>query len=124
MSVAPPIPAGLLIQMLKYNADGVESGYRIFADGRYQSRPLGQPWSEGEPLDERQLAEARTAVAAAALETLPPMNMPSGRRYDGAVLWVQAVLDGVDCSVALVGSARQPAIDALSARLLALFDGA
>jgi len=121
MPTAPAIPEGLLLQFLRVDAEGEEAGYRIYADGRYETRAAGKPWVQGNPLNVDQLEDARAALADAALDTLPAVSELPGVRHDGRVLWVQAVLEGAEQSVALVGPASQPAIHALSARLVALF---
>jgi hypothetical protein len=115
------MPAGLLVQFISLDAEGGEAGYRIYADGRYETHPVGKAWSWGEPLDEGQLAGVRAAVAEAEFAALPTVNERPGVRHDGRMLWVQAV-DGAGAhSIVLVGPARLPAIDQLSARLMAVF---
>jgi hypothetical protein len=117
MLIPPPVPAGVLVQVLNVDAEGVEAGYRIYADGRYESRPAGKSWSQGERLSAARLERARAAIADAGLPALPAVTRLEGVRGDGRVLWAQSP----EASVAVVGPARQPALEALSARLVAIF---
>jgi len=118
--LSPPLPPGVLVQALYVTDRGGEAGWRLRDDGRYESRPHGEDWRTVATLDPDRLAAARAAVAEAGLEGVSEINAPPDLGEGEAVLWLQAALPGGTRSIAVVGHARVPEVDALSGRITAL----
>lgn len=120
---APDVPEGVLLQvLLQDNVHDRTSGYRIYQDGRYESRPQGQDWAIGSPLTREQLATVEQAIQAANLATLAPLYQPQQPEDDGdQILWTQVIQAGKPHSVAIQGSCRVPAIDTLNTQLVEMF---
>lgn len=97
------------------------AGYRIYADGRYESRPAGQPWQFQNSLDPAQLRQVHEAIARAGFENLAPHYRPDKSIEDPGLLWFQVVRGEKSYSIAIENGCRVPEIDALSADLVALF---
>jgi hypothetical protein len=115
----PAFPPGVLLQSIFVDARGRESGYRIFHDGRYQSRTTGGAWTDGPALDEHRLAAVRQAVAAAGLEHLQPYYA-APEADDGGVLWIQIGENDPPRAVAIESPRRVPEVDWLASRLVAI----
>lgn len=121
MSAMPAVPEHMLLQSILIDAHGREAGYRIYDDGRYETRPAGEPWSSGTPLTPEQLAAVHTAIAAAAPEQLDSSYPALSQADNQATLWVQVVRNGQLYSIAIEHSRTVPAIDRLNAELVSIF---
>ncbi len=115
----PALPPGVLLQSIVVDARGRESGYRIFHDGRYQSRTAGGRWTDGPALDEHRLAAVREAVATAGIEHLQPYYA-APEADDRGVLWMQLGENDPPRAVAVELPRRVPEIDRLAGRLVAI----
>lgn len=121
MSAMPVVPEHILLQSVLIDAHGREAGYRIYDDGRYETRPAGETWSPGTPLTPEQLAAVQAAITAAAPEQLDS-SYPAQQLTDHqATLWIQIMRNGRLHSIAIEDSRTVPAIERLSAELVAIF---
>jgi hypothetical protein len=117
--VEPAVPDGVLVQSVVVNDDGERAGYRIFADGRYQTLPRRGEWTDGERLGDDRLARVRAALDAEPLDDL-------AGRYEGDtgenVLWLQVARTGGGVrTVSVVGDKRVPELERFSAALTDAF---
>jgi hypothetical protein len=117
----PAVPDGVLVQSLVVHGDGERAGYRIYADGRYQTLPRGGDWVDGVPLDRDRLERVERAIDA------EPFGDLAGR-YEGTVgegepnvLWLQVAHGGTVRTVSVVGDRRVPEIERLTALLTDAF---
>lgn len=123
MSEVPPdAPEGVLVQSLYVTGEGGESGWRVWDDGRHESRRDSGPWTVVSQLDDAGLADLRAALDAAGLAADAGIHRAGSPRHD-ATLWFQAVERGTPYTLALAGGARLPALDELTARLIAVLAG-
>jgi hypothetical protein len=119
---APPeLPAGALVQSLVVDADGGRAGYRIFADGRYQTLPRGGGWSDTTPLDASRLAAVERALDAVPLDDLAGRYEADTGETEPNVLWFQVARGGSTRTVSVVGSRRVPELERLTALLTDAF---
>jgi hypothetical protein len=119
---APPeLPAGALVQSLVVDADGGRAGYRIFADGRYQTLGRGGGWSDTTPLDASRLATVERALDAVPLDDLAGRYEADTGETEPNVLWFQVTRDGSTRTVSVVGSRRVPELERLTALLTDAF---
>jgi hypothetical protein len=119
---APPeLPAGALVQSLVVDADGRRAGYRIFADGRYQTLPRGGGWSDTTPLDASRLATIERALDQVPLDDLAGRYEADTGETEPNVLWFQVARDGSTRTVSVVGSRRVPELERLTALLTDAF---
>lgn len=124
MSASPPdMPSGLLVQSIYVDEEGAESGWRVWEDGRHESRRDGGAWEVVETLGAEQLAAVREALDDGGLAELAGVHRAGDGPRQNATLWFQAVSRGEPQSVALVGGARLDALDALTAKLVAALAG-
>ena len=114
----PELPDGVLVQSILIGKQGDRSGYRIYADGRYESL-AGEQWTEGERLDAERLGAVEQAMADVPLDDLA--GRYEGPHEDPYVLWMQVIRDGRARTISVVGEKRVPELDALSARLTDAF---
>lgn len=121
MNDKPSMPAGTLVQSLLIDAEGEASGYRIFSDGRYESRLANLGWLAGETLNETQMQRVREAIAAAGLADLAGRYRSATPGEDDAVFWFQVAMDKEVHNIAVEGECEVPALSELSAKLLAVF---
>ena len=98
-------------------APGREAGYRIFADGRYESLWDGR-WKETQTLTAEQLAAVRHAIEAVPLGDLAGRYENPG---DPQVLWMQVAQDGQIRTVSVAGNRRVPELERLTALLTDTF---
>ena len=117
----PAVPDGVLVQSLVVHGDGERAGYRIYADGRYQTLPRGGDWVDGVPLDRDRLERVERAIEA------EPFGDLAGR-YEGTVgegepnvLWLQVAQGGTVRTVSVVGDRRVPELERLTALLTDAF---
>ena len=119
---APPdVPEGVLVQSILVDADGRRSGYRIFADGRYQSLRRDAGWTDDAPLDATRLHAVRRALDAASLDDLAGRYEADTGEAEPNVLWVQIARGGGVRTVSVVGSRRVPELERLTALLTDAF---
>jgi hypothetical protein len=123
MSAMPVAPEHILLQSVLIDAHGRAAGYRIYDDGRYETRPAGAEWASGTPLTPEQLAAVHAAISAAALERLESRYPALRQTDDQATLWMQIVRDGQLHSIAIESPRTIPAIERLSADLVEIFKG-
>lgn len=120
----PDTPEGILLQVLLINADDREGGYRIYSDGRYESLVLGESWQAQPALTPQQLESARAAIADIPWARLRPLYQPEAPipEGDSNTLWVQTIDNaGTLHSIAVVSPCQVPEIEALTAKLVAIF---
>jgi len=119
---APPdVPEGVLVQSILVDADGRRSGYRIYADGRYQSLARDAGWTDDAPLDATRLHAVRRALDAASLDDLAGRYEADTGETEPNVLWVQIARGGGVRTVSVVGSRRVPELERLTALLTDAF---
>jgi hypothetical protein len=119
---APPeLPEGALVQSIVVTADGARAGYRIFADGRYQTLPPGGGWTDTTPLDASRLATVQRALEAVSLDDLAGRYEADTGETEPNVLWFQVSRDGATRTVSVVGSRRVPELERLTALLTDAF---
>ena len=118
------MPSGLLVQSVYVSDEGGESGWRVWEDGRHESRQAGRALRElVSTLDVEQLAAIRDALDAAGLDEMAGVHRAGDDTPQHAALWFQAVSRGEPKAVALLGGARLAALDALTAELVAALAG-
>jgi len=114
----PELPDGVLVQSIAIDEHDREAGYRIYADGRYESLPSDGSWQEGETLTAERLAAVERAIESVPLDELPG-------RYEGPddpqVLWMQVAQGGRIRTISVTGGRRVPELDRLSALLTDAF---
>jgi hypothetical protein len=121
MSKAPEMPQGTLLQSVLINAEGETSGYRIYADGRYETRAIGEDWKLADPLSPAQVERVAEAISETDFEQLQPHYEPARPATDRNTLWMQADKAGQRFDIEIVGSCEVPAIQTLSARIVDIF---
>jgi hypothetical protein len=113
----PEVPEGVLVQSVAIDEHGREAGYRIHADGRYESLWDGR-WKEGETLTPEQLAAVRHAIDSVPLGDLAGRYENPG---DPQVLWMQVLQGGEIRTVSVAGNRRVPELERLTALLTDAF---
>ena len=114
----PDVPDGVLVQSIAIDEHGREAGYRIHADGRYESLPLGGRWEEGAKLGPERLAAVEHAIESVPLDGL------AGRYEnpdDPQLLWMQVAQGGRTRTVSVAGNRRVPELERLTALLTDAF---
>lgn len=112
-----PPPEGVLVQSVYTTADGVASGWRVWDDGRHESRRDGGDWEEVERLDDAAVEAVRSALAEAGLPAAAGAHRDPDARPGGA-LWLQAAVPEGPVAVGLLDGAGSPVLDALMERLV------
>lgn len=119
---APPeVPPGVLVQSILVDPEGRRSGYRIFADGRYQSLPRDAGWTDDAPLDATRLREVERALDAVGLDDLAGRYEADTGEAEPNVLWFQIARGGRVRTVSVVGGRRVPELERLTALLTDAF---
>jgi hypothetical protein len=113
----PPPPGGVLVQSVYTTGEGVASGWRVWEDGRHESRVGGGDWVPVGRLGPGSVAAARAALEGAGLDGIAGPHRPPGARPDGGDLWFQAALADGPVAVGLLAGAGSPELDALMAVL-------
>ena len=116
--IPPDVPDGVLVQSIAIDEHGREGGYRIFADGRYESRSHDGTWEAGETLTPDRVEAVESAIASVPLDGL------AGRYEnpdDPQVLWMQVAQGGRIRTVSVAGNRRVPELEQLTARLTDVF---
>lgn len=121
MSEKPEMPQGVLLQSVLINDEGETSGYRIYDDGRYETKTVLDPWSFGEPLTEDQVEAVKASIAEARFDRLHEHYQPEKLSSSPNTLWMQVNDAGERFDVEIVGSCEVPAITSLSAQIVELF---
>jgi hypothetical protein len=124
VSASPPPPAvpdGVLVQSIVVDEQGDRAGYRIFADGRYQTLLRDGGWVEGAPLDRSRLEAVERAIAAAPVDGLAGRYEGSAGDGEPQVLWMQVARGGSVRTVSVVGDRRVPELERLTALLTDVF---
>ena len=114
----PEVPDGVLVQSIVIDEHDREAGYRIYADGRYESLPHDGRWQEGEPLNPERLEAVERAIESVPLDDLAGRYENPG---DPQVLWMQVAQHGRIRTVEVAGNRRVPELDRLSALLTDAF---
>jgi hypothetical protein len=117
----PDVPDGVLVQSIVIDDEGERAGYRIFADGRYQSLSRGGDWADGDTLDAARLDAVEQAISSVPLAGLPGRYEGPGGDGEPHVLWMQVAQDGHLRTVSVLGERSVPELDELSARLTDAF---
>ncbi len=114
----PEVPDGVLVQSITVDEHEREAGYRIYADGRYESLPPDGGWQAGETLGPERLAAVERAIESVPLDGL------AGRYEDPddpQVTWVQVSQGGRIRTVSVAGRRRVPELDRLTGLLTDAF---
>ena len=111
---APAVPDGVLVQSLVVHPDGERAGYRIYADGRYESLARGGEWAGGAPLDRARLERVERALDTQPLDGLAGRYEGGSGEGEPNVLWLQVVHGGVLRTVSVVGDRRVPELERLT----------
>ncbi len=119
---APPeVPAGALVQSIVVTADDARAGYRIFADGRYQTLLFGGDWTDAVPLDAARMATIERALDQVPLDGLAGRYEADTGETEPNVLWVQVARGDEVRTVSVVGSRRVPELERLTGLLTEAF---
>ena len=121
MSERPDMPQGVILQSILIDVEGETSGYRIYEDGRYESKTALDSWSFGDPLAEDQVQTVKSIIAEARFDRLSEHYEPEGQLPDVNTLWMQVNDAGNRFDVEMVGSCEVPAIARLSEQIVELF---
>ena len=113
----PEFPDGALVQSIAIGEHDRQAGYRIHADGRYESLWDGR-WTAGETLTPEQLDAVRHAIEAVPLGDLAGRYENPG---DPQVLWTQVLQGGRVRTVSVAGNRRVPELERLTALLTDVF---
>jgi hypothetical protein len=117
---APPeLPAGALVQSIVVDADGRRAGYRIFADGRYET--LAGEWIAAPPLSDERRRAVERALDSVPLDDLAGRYEADTGETEPNVLWFQVARDGGTRTISVVGSRRVPELERLTALLTDAF---
>ena len=114
----PEVPDGVLVQSIAVDEHEREAGYRIYADGRYESLLAGGDWQAGDRLTPDRLAAVERAIESVPLDDLAGRYENPG---DPQVLWMQIARDGRIRTVSVVGGRRVPELEQLTAALTDVF---
>jgi hypothetical protein len=117
----PDVPEGVLVQSILVDAEGRRSGYRIFADGRYQSLSRDADWTDDAALDAARVREIEGALDAVPLDDLAGRYEADTGETEPNVLWFQVARRGGVRTVSVVGSRRVPELERLTALLTDAF---
>lgn len=121
MSERPEMPQGIILQSVLVNDEGESSGYRIYDDGRYETKTVQEPWSFGEPLTEQQVEAVKASIAETRFDRLREHYQPDEVSPSSNTLWMQVNDAGERFDVEMVGSCEVPAITTLTAQIVELF---
>ena len=121
MSERPEMPQGVILQSVLVNDEGESSGYRIYDDGRYETKTVQEPWSFGEPLTEQQVEAVKASIAETRFDRLGEHYQPVEVSPSSNTLWMQVNDAGERFDVEMVGSCEVPAITTLTAQIVGLF---
>jgi hypothetical protein len=121
MSEIPEMPSGVLLQSVLISEEGETSGYRIYEDGRYETKAIQENWSFGEPLTGDQVEAVKAIIAEARFDRLSEHYQPEQVIPNANTLWMQVNDAGERFDVELVDSCEVPAITALSGKIVDLF---
>ena len=113
----PEVPDGVLVQSILIGKQGDRAGYRIYADGRYESLTPDERWEAQESLDQKRLEAVEQAIADVPLDDLAGRYEGPSQGEDPHVLWVQVR----SRTVSVVGDRRVPELEALTKRLTDAF---
>jgi hypothetical protein len=114
----PEVPEGVLVQSIAIDEHGRQAGYRIHADGRYETLPRDGGWQEGERLTPDRLAAVERAIESVPLGGLAGRYETAG---DPQVLWMQVAQGGRIRTVSVVGNRRVPELERLTTALTDAF---
>jgi hypothetical protein len=121
-SDVPALPDGVLLQSLVASGAGLQAGLRIYDDGRYESKSVGQDWAGGQTLAPEKLQEVRQGIAAARLARVAGGYRAVAPRPQMSVNWLEVRDAGGVVVVAADDACFVPEVDALLAGLVELFD--
>ena len=114
----PQVPDGVLVQSIAIDEHEREAGYRIYADGRYESLPRDGGWREGERLTPERVAAVEHAIESVPLDGLAGRYEEPG---DPKVLWMQVARGGRIRTVSVLGTRRVPELERLTSLLTDAF---
>ena len=120
MTDGPAVANGVLLQNVLVDARQREAGYRIYADGRFERRSVGEQWVGGPTLSPGQVQRVRGVIGDAAIDRLKPRYEPSATSVgdgDATVLHVDAAIGDAVHHLAVVQPCKVPAIDGLIAEV-------
>ena len=115
--IPPEVPDGVLVQSIAIDEHDRQAGYRIHADGRYESLRDGG-WHEGERLTPERLEAVGRAIDSVPLDDLAGRYENPG---DPQVLWMQVAQGGRIRTVSVAGNRRVPELERLTALLTDAF---
>jgi hypothetical protein len=124
VATAPPpdLPEGVIVQSVYATEEGTRSGWRVWDDGRQESRRDDSEWRPGPPLDAAAVADLRAALAEADLPAFAGVHGTPGGRHAGT-LWFTAALPEGPATVTLHGAARLEPLERLTERLVPILSG-
>ena len=114
----PDVPHGVLVQSIAIDEHGRKAGYRIYADGRYESLRRDGGWHEQEKLSPERLAAVGRAIESVPLDDLAGRYETPG---DPQLLWMQIAQGGRIRTVSVAGNRRVPELERLTALLTDAF---
>lgn len=121
MSATPEMPPGVIVQSVLENPEGETAGYRIYRDGRYESKTIAQPWTLGDSLTPTQVAAVVKIISESNFDQLESHYQPERPVEDANTLWMQIDDDGRRFVIAIEGSCEVSAIRTFSERILEVF---
>jgi len=113
----PAAPPDTLVQSLLVDPEGTTAGYRISSGGGYHSRTRERGWSEGRRLTPEQVAAIERAIGDSGFDALEDRYERRSHEHEPSTLWFQVARPEGLRTVEVVGGARVPALERLTARL-------
>jgi hypothetical protein len=123
ITAAPPlVPEGVILQSIVTSEACDEAGYRIYADGRHESRACGneKSWKVTTTLSADELSRVREAIARTKIAALARGYGAPRPASDETTSWIQ-IRGEANHDVAVRGGCRIAALEALGSELLAIF---
>ena len=124
MTGTEELTEGVLVQVQVIDPHERVSGYRIFEDGRYQSRSRDKvEWEPGTPVKPEQMDTIRSAIRKLASDRLRDRYEPSERIEDDGNVIVQLDwrLDDRVRRVTVIRPCEVPEIDGFITRMTEIF---
>jgi hypothetical protein len=119
LSHLPGFEQGVVFQSLSADREGQLSGFRVFADGRYERMKLDSPWQPVKTLPAEQVEALRNAIADANLASVHGVHKPQ-RLPDDATYSIFQTGPETSQAVVAYSPCRVERIDRLFERIVAL----
>lgn len=123
MGSAPEVPDGVLVQSVHVDDEGVEAGWRVWRDGRHESRRRGGPWADAGTIGAEGVAALRAVLDEAPLDEMAGVHRPQHPPLHGGALWFHVARPDGPATVVLEGGARSEPLERLTARLVPILAG-